>query len=107
MTYPLLLLLTIYIYFKNIYLAALGLTCSLQDLLLPCKDSLVVVHGLSHCGVPAPEHVGLVVTWTHRLSCFAVRGVLAPQPGLKPMSPALQGRFLTTGPMGNSLGSIF
>ena len=47
MTYPLLLLLNIYIYiFKNIYLAALGLTCSKQDLLLPCKDSLVVVDQL-------------------------------------------------------------
>ena len=26
-----------------------------------------------------------------------------PQPGIKPLSPALQGRFLTTGPPGKPL----
>ena len=25
-------------------------------------------------------------------------GILVPQPGIKPASPALEGRFLTTGP---------
>ena len=40
-----------------------------------------MVHGLSSC----PE------------SC----AILVPLPGIKPKSPALQGRFLTTGPQGN------
>ena len=38
----------------------------------------------------------------HGLSCPGVSGILAPQPGIKPMSPALEGRFLTTRPPGKS-----
>ena len=34
---------------------------------------------------------------THRLSCPVACGILVPQPGIEPKSPALQGRFLTTG----------
>ena len=30
--------------------------------------------------------------------------ILVPQPGIQPISPALQGRFLVTGPLGKSLG---
>ena len=30
------------------------------------------------------------------LSCSLVHGILFPQPGIEPASPALQGRFLTT-----------
>ena len=37
-----------------------------------------------------------------RLSCPSVCGVLVPQPGMEPASPALEGRFLTTGPPGKS-----
>ena len=47
-----------------------------------------------HCGV----HASLVVA--HRLSCPAARGILNPQPGIEPMSPALEGTFLTSGPPG-------
>ena len=31
------------------------------------------------------------------------RGILAPQPGIKPAPPALDGKVLTTGPPGKSL----
>ena len=34
-------------------------------------------------------------------------GVLAPQPGIKPVPPALQGEVLTTGPSGKSQASEF
>ena len=37
------------------------------------------------------------------LTCSVVRGILVPQQGIKPMSPALEGRFLTTGPPVKSL----
>ena len=37
-----------------------------------------------------------------RLSCSAACGILLPHPGIEPMSPALQGRFLTTGPQEKS-----
>ena len=36
------------------------------------------------------------------LSCFEACGILVPQPGIEPVSPALPGRFLTTGPPGKS-----
>ena len=42
---------------------------------------------LQHMGLVVPQHVG---------------GILVPLPGIEPVSPALQGRFLTTGPPGNS-----
>ena len=35
------------------------------------------------------------------LSCPTAFGILAPQPGIEPTSPALEGRFLTTGPPGS------
>ena len=48
-----------------IYLVALSLSCGMQDLhcvmqdpLLQCRNSPVVAHRLSSCGVQAPEHVG-------------------------------------------------
>ena len=54
------------------------------DLLLPCTDSAVVGHGLSICSV------------------WAWLGILVPQPGIEPVSPALQGRFITPRPPGKS-----
>ena len=38
----------------------------------------------------------------HRLSCPKACGILVPWPGIKPMSPTLEGRFLTMGPLGKS-----
>ena len=34
---------------------------------------------------------------------FAARGILVPEPGIKPASPALEHRFLIIGPPGKSL----
>ena len=34
-------------------------------------------------------------------------GILAPQPGIEPTPPALEGKVLTTGPPGKSLNSYF
>ena len=36
----------------------------------------------------------------HRLSCPEACGILVPRPGIEPVSPALAGKFLTTGPPG-------
>ena len=49
----------------------------------------------------APEGAGSAVV-VHRLSRPVACGTLVPQPGIKPTSPALEGRFLTTGPPGKS-----
>ena len=40
---------------------------------------------------------------TCRFNCSPQCGILVPKPGIKLMAPALQGRFLTTGPPGESL----
>ena len=37
-----------------------------------------------------------------RISCSMACGILVPLPGIKPAPPALDGRFLTTGPPGTS-----
>ena len=42
----------------------------------------------------------------HGLRCPEVCVVLVPGPGIEPMSPALEGGFLTTGPPGKSLYGI-
>ena len=48
---------------------------------------------------------GLVVA--HGLSCSTACGILVSRPGIEPASPALQGRFLTTGKPGKSHWQIF
>ena len=63
--------------------------------------SVVVVRGLSSYGMRALEHVGSVVA-VHGLSCPVACGILVPQLGIEPASPALEGGFLTTGPLGKS-----
>ena len=72
-------------------LPALGLSCStwgfcciMRDLPLQQLNSLVAV-----C----------------KLSCSTACGILVSQAGIEPISPALQGRFLTTGPPGKSPGT--
>ena len=57
------------------------ISCCVQDFSLQCEDSLVVV-----C---AP-------------SCSTACRIVVPQPGIEPVSPALQSEFLTTGPLGKS-----
>ena len=34
-------------------------------------------------------------------------GILAPQPGIEPTPPALEGEVLTTGPLGKSLSQCW
>ena len=85
--------------------------------------SLVVACGfsLSSCGPQAPGYMGSVVCGTQALveahelivvacacglSCPVACGILVPWPGIEPTSPALDGRFFTTGPPGKSQDSI-
>ena len=77
-----------------IYLAALGLSCGMQNLSLQHSESpLCLMHsrvqGLSSCGP--------------RLSCPTACGIFVPWPEIEPASPTLQSRFLTSGPPGKSL----
>ena len=66
---------------------------------LGARASVVVAHGLNSCGSQALER--------SLSSCGAQAQLLCgmwdlPRPGLKPVSPALAGGFLTTVPPGNS-----
>ena len=72
-------------FFFFVYLVALGLNCNTQDLSLQCTDFW---RGGSVVAVRGP-------------SCSVTCGILVPWPGIKPVSPALPGRF--TGPPGKSL----
>ena len=65
---------------------------------LPTRSSPVAVWGFSRCGAGALGCTGSVA-WVHGLSCPVACGIFHDQ-GLEPLSFALQGRFLTTGPPG-------
>ena len=60
----------------------------------------------SRCGARAPEHTDLVDI-ALCLGCSAVCGILVTQPGIEPVSPALQNGFLTTGAPGKSQNIAF
>ena len=77
-----------------------GLSCGMQDLFV--AGLFVVAQGLlSSCDAWAPEHAGSVLA-ARGLSCPTACGISAPQLGIKPTSPALEGGFSTTGPPGKS-----
>ena len=46
-------------------------------------------------------------TVAHGFSCPEACGILLPWQGIKPKSPALEGRFLTTGPLWKSQNKVF
>ena len=52
------------------------------------------------------QYAGSLVV-ARRLSCPVVCGILVPRPGIEPTYPALEARFLTTGPPRKLLGSFF
>ena len=56
---------------------------------------------LSSYSLWAPEH-GVSVVVLCGLICPMACGILVPWPGIEPTLPALEGRFLTTGPPGKS-----
>ena len=94
----------------GLFVAALGFS-----LVVACRFSL------SSCDAWGPEHLESVVCGTRalslrcansvvvvcRLSSPAAYGILVPQPGIEPTSPALEGRFFTNGPPGKSHHQFF
>ena len=90
-----------YLFYFIFYLAASGLSCGTWGILVAaCRIFRCSMWGLSL------RHVGALVV-AHGLSCPAACGILVPRPGIEPVSPALEGRFLTTGPPGKSLPWLF
>ena len=72
----------------RIYLAALGLSLSTWEVFVSC--------GLFRWGTQASLVVAL------ELRCPGACGILGLRPGIIPVSPALEGGFLTSGPPGTS-----
>ena len=68
--------------------------------------SLVAACGLQSAQAQQLQRVGSLVV-ACGLSCPVTCGILVSPPGIEPMSPALEGRFLTTGPPGKSLSLYF
>ena len=75
--------------FLSIYLTVSGLSCCTQDLCCIMWDLLLQGPGSAVAAL--------------RLIRSAACEILVPQSGIKPMCPAQQGRFLTTGSPGKSL----
>ena len=95
-----------YVYYLFVYphLAVLGLAAPRLSLVAVSRGcSLGWLRGLliavaSLAVAPRLQSAGSVVV-VHGLSCSTW---YLPGPGIKPMSPVLAGRFLTTGPPGKS-----
>ena len=68
-------------------------------------SGVVGLCGVFCCGAWPPELVDSVVA-AHGLSCSEARRILVSWPGIEPASPALQGRFVATGPPGSPSGIV-
>ena len=65
------------------------------------------VHGLCSCGMQVLLRRTSSLVAAHWLSCPVAFGILVPQPGIEPTSPALEGRFFTTGSPGKSWMRVY
>ena len=85
-----------------IYLAASGLCCSVRALSWWHAGSLLQCMGFSLVAVHRPARAPGSVVAACSLSCPVECGNLVPLRGIQPVSPALEGGFLTAGPPGKS-----
>ena len=87
------------VHFSFFFLIFIYLFMAVSGLKLRHAGSFVVAYSLlSSCSLRVPECVGSIV---------AAHGILVPQPGIEPVSPELEGGFLTTAPPGKSQQFIF
>ena len=90
----------IFVFYLLIYLLAVrDLSWGTGELC--CRVFPCGAQASSSCGMRALERAGSVIT-ACRLSCSRACGILVPWPGIELVSPALEGRFLTTTPLGKS-----
>ena len=90
--------LLLYFWLHWVFIAACRLFSSCGERRLLSGYSAPASHcsNFSSCGSRAS------VVAVHGFSCSAACRILVPRPGIKPVSPALAGGFLTTGPPGKS-----
>ena len=89
------------LFFFTYLFGCIGLSCSTCNLPWIMQDFSLCWMDSSH-GSQALEWAGSVAV-VCRVSCSTPHGVIDPQPGVEPVSPALQGRFLVAEPPGKSL----
>ena len=90
-------------FYVYLSLAASGLSCGIWDLSLWHSGvSLAMVPVFQSTWALYMQHTGSLVV-ACRLSCPVACGILVPRSGIELASPALEGRFLITGPLGKSL----
>ena len=82
-----------------VVVAALGVHCCIQAFCSFCEQLLTA--GASLVAEHRPGAQASVVA-AHGLSCLMVCGIRPPRPGVRLMSPALAGRFLSATPPGKS-----
>ena len=98
------------LFLKKIYLftAVLGLQyCAQWGLVVVNRGYSSIRAQASHCSSFScswAQALGVcaALVAAHGLSCTMASGILVPWSGVKPTSPALAGRLLTTGPPGES-----
>ena len=90
--------LLLYFWLHWVFIAAcrLSSSCGKRRLLSGCSEWASRCSSFSSCGSRAS------VVAVHGFSCSAACRILVPRPGIKPMSPAWAGGFLTAGPPGKS-----
>ena len=76
-------------------------SCGEQEPVSRCSAWASPYSDFSCCGAQSLG-CGSSVVVAHGLSCPMACGILVPRLGIEPMSPALAGKFLTTGPPGKS-----
>ena len=92
-------------FFKYLFLAELNLSYSTQALHCDTRASLELWYtGFRACGLFGLQHTDSLGE-ALGLSCSVACGILVTRPGIEPMSPALEVRFLATEPPGMSLGA--
>ena len=89
-------------------LPSLFLTFSIWSFFILSEDGRVLLSSpLSYLSFFLPilffSWLHSIFIWVFGLSCRTAWGILVPRPGIEPTSPALEGRFLTTGPPAKSL----
>ena len=97
----------------SVWLISLSMTsCSLSMLCANGKISLFHAWVIFHCAYVL-QFLLLFYSWFTMLCLFIFSaapeacGILVPQTGIEPASPALEGEVLTTGPSGRSLYHSF
>ena len=92
-----------------VFSAVIYLFTWLRQILVVALEIFIASSRIFRCGAQTVvvarglQSVQASIAVTDKFSCCTACGILVPWPGIEPMSPALQGGFLTTGPPGRQM----